>query len=65
MNNFLEWLGIIPMRFIRYEFTDRVSGEAVNIYEGRDGRRWMKNNARAMFRVPCNPLMEAMRGDLP
>lgn len=45
-------LGGRPMQCIDQLFIDRISGEAVNLYEDRLGRRWMANTRWALFRVP-------------
>lgn len=39
------------MKFIRFAFTDVVSGKAVNYYRGSDGKTYMANHRWSLFRV--------------
>jgi hypothetical protein len=43
------------MRREHCAFIDRVSGEEVNVYTDRLGRRWLATNCCAMFRVAKEP----------
>ncbi len=50
----IELTGGRPMIFIGYNFTDKVSGLAVNDYQDRLGRIWMANSKWSLFRVRKN-----------
>jgi hypothetical protein len=52
---FYKLTGGRPMIFVRYLFTDSVSGEMVGLYEDRlSGKRWMANGPWCWFRVEHN-----------
>ena len=44
-------LGGRPMKYENYAFTDVVSGERVNRYTDKFGRKWLANNKWSWFRV--------------
>ncbi|AUR88341.1 hypothetical protein NVP1112O_23 [Vibrio phage 1.112.O._10N.286.46.B11] len=42
----------LPMEFLEYRFTDRVSGEAVSLYVQTDGKLVLSTSRFSTFRVP-------------
>jgi hypothetical protein len=45
-----------PMQFIKYHFTDSVSGRDVNLYRDKFGKIWMAENRWGLFRVLADQL---------
>lgn len=54
-----------PMRFIRSNFMDVVSGAMVNDYMDRNGKFWMAENRWAILRVPLrgDQIMDALQNN--
>lgn len=48
-----SWLAkLLPMKYVMYQFRDRVSGKAVATYRQRDGKLVLATSRWSLFRVP-------------
>jgi hypothetical protein len=47
-----------PMKFIQYEFTDKVTGEPVNRYRDNRNRYWLATSRWSLFRIEVTSDLE-------